>query len=455
MNILTTTSDFKNGFDSSSDIFDRRRLYTQMIRLIKNSPDKSLVFALDDRWGNGKTSFVKMMQSEIELNEKDNLNVIYFDAFENDYQSDPFISISAELYSLLDAGDSTTKKIGQRIAETGKKLGASLFINGSKLAITALTAGLVNGTVLEQAGEAISDSVSSELESFIEDKIKSMEQEKQNIIDFKTALEDIYKKTNRKTLIIIDEMDRARPDYSLDLLEKVKHLFSVEGLVFLIVMNREQFENGISYRYGNIDSSLYLNKFIHYWFTLPKISLHNTEAARRPQNTTISNYIKLIIHKNPNFNLTSNGIFAKTLSYLIEANGCSLREVERCFSVLSVIDNPKDLSAISDKYYLSALALVCFLKVANPSRLDSLLRKKTTSKEFLELINATDDKFQNSIEGITFIELINYHLSSDQELDGIRKNNPKRLEAIESGYVTRMKIIEEITETLDNMHIDF
>lgn len=455
MNILTTTSDFKSGFDSSSDIFDRRRLYTQMIRLIKNSPDKSLVFALDDRWGNGKTSFVKMMQSEIELNEKDNLNVIYFDAFENDYQSDPFISISAELYSLLDAGDSTTKKIGQKIAETGKKLGASLFINGSKLAITALTAGLVNGTVLEQAGEAISDSVSSELESFIEDKIKSMEQEKQNIIDFKTALEDIHKKTNKKTLIIIDEMDRARPDYSLDLLEKVKHLFSVEGLVFLIVMNREQFEKGISYRYGNIDSSLYLNKFIHYWFTLPKISFHSTEAAKRPQNTTIANYIKLIINNNPDFKIAPNGIFAKTLSYLVDANGCSLREVERCFSVLSVIDNPKDISLINDKHYLSALALVCFLKVANPSKLDSLLRKKTGVTEFLNLINTTDNRFHNSFEGIVLIELLNYHFTTDQELENTRKTNPQKFESIEGGYINRINIIEEITETLDNMHIDF
>lgn len=49
--------------------------------------DKSLVFALDDKWGNGKTSFVKMMSSDIENSHVKGFDVIYFDVFENDYQS--------------------------------------------------------------------------------------------------------------------------------------------------------------------------------------------------------------------------------------------------------------------------------------------------------------------------------------------------------------------------------
>ncbi|MDX7018825.1 P-loop NTPase fold protein, partial [Klebsiella aerogenes] len=69
---------------------------------------------------------------------------------------------------------------------------------------------------------------------------------------------------------IIDELDRARPDFSLNLLELIKHIFNVDGFYFLLVMNKQQFEESIKIRYGNINSSLYLNKFIDYWFTLPK-----------------------------------------------------------------------------------------------------------------------------------------------------------------------------------------
>lgn len=45
---------FENGFDITSDIFNRKTLYDQMIRLIINAPDSNLVFALDDIWGSGK-----------------------------------------------------------------------------------------------------------------------------------------------------------------------------------------------------------------------------------------------------------------------------------------------------------------------------------------------------------------------------------------------------------------
>jgi len=271
MRITVDEINFDNGFDSKSDIFNRKPLYEQMMRLIINAPDNNLVFALDDVWGSGKTSFVKMMQSEIEKNEGGNVDVLYFDSFENDYQSDPFISLSAELYSLLKTKGGGAEEIAGRIIQTGKKIGAKIFIGGAKIAISTFTSGLVNGSLLDKASDLITNSIDSEIESFAEEKIKSMNEERQSIVDFKTALEDIYKKTGRKTLIIVDELDRARPDYALDLLEKIKHLFSVKGLVFLLVMNKSQFEKGIAYRYGNINTSVYLNKFIHYWFSLPQV----------------------------------------------------------------------------------------------------------------------------------------------------------------------------------------
>lgn len=98
-------------------------------------------------------------------------------------------------------------------------------------------------------------------------------------------------------MIIIDELDRARPDYSLELLEKIKHLFSVKGMVFLLVMNREQFEKGIAYKYGDINTGLYLNKFIHYWFSLPKINMYDSMVLQASNKTTITTYIKKLYNR--------------------------------------------------------------------------------------------------------------------------------------------------------------
>jgi hypothetical protein len=59
---------------------------------------------------------------------------------------------------------------------------------------------------------------------------------------------------------------------------------------------------------------------------------------------------------------TPSGVFIRILSFLIDRNNASLREVERCLSVLAVVDNPKEFNAITNNYYNAGLALVVFLK---------------------------------------------------------------------------------------------
>ncbi|EIG8477572.1 hypothetical protein DT401_005580, partial [Escherichia coli] len=284
------------------------------------------------------------------------------------------------------------------IIKTGKKIGAKILIGGAKVAITTLTAGVVNGSALDEAGKTVSDSINSELESFVEEKIKSMEQEKNSIADFKKALEEIYTNTKRKTLIIIDELDRARPDYSLELLEKIKHLFSVKGMVFLLVMNREQFEKGIAYKYGDINTGLYLNKFIHYWFSLPKINMYDSMVLQASNKTTITTYIKKTLQQNHSLGINTDGAFVRVLSCLIETNNCSLREVERCISTMLVVDNHTCIANNDDNYYMIALALVCFLKVTSPDMLNRLLKKEMSSEEILELLNIKSDYFSSKTE---------------------------------------------------------
>ncbi|WP_137541344.1 KAP family P-loop NTPase fold protein, partial [Escherichia coli] len=425
---------FENGFDITSDIFNRKTLYDQMIRLIINAPDSNLVFALDDIWGSGKTSFVKMLKSELELTNSEYIDVVYFDAFENDYQSDPFISISSELYNLLKHSGVEAEDVTDRIIKTGKKIGAKILIGGAKVAITTLTAGVVNGSALDEAGKTVSDSINSELESFVEEKIKSMEQEKNSIADFKKALEEIYTNTKRKTLIIIDELDRARPDYSLELLEKIKHLFSVKGMVFLLVMNREQFEKGIAYKYGDINTGLYLNKFIHYWFSLPKINMYDSMVLQASNKTTITTYIKKTLQQNHSLGINTDGAFVRVLSCLIETNNCSLREVERCISTMLVVDNHTCIANNDDNYYMIALALVCFLKVTSPDMLNRLLKKEMSSEEILELLNIKSDYFSSKTEIKLLKELLDYYYIDKETLKLLRNEKGSYVQRIEGDF---------------------
>ena len=412
-----TNLDFNEGFNDQTDIFNRVGIYKSIINLCENSPEKNLVLALDDQWGEGKTTFVQMMKGQIEKDCGDKFNAIYFDAFENDFHSDPFISISAEFYSLIEKKDSKLEKFKDSFVKITKKVGAATLIGGLKAVINTSSLGLVNGDkVVDASVEAAknaSENLTSSLEQYIQKKITTANEEKKDISTFKATLSEMHIESGKKTIFIIDELDRARPDYSLDLLEKIKHLFSVEGVVFLLVMNRAQFEKCIEKRYGYIDSSAYLNKFINFYFTLPKISQHEITDRNQHRNTTIHRYIReLVDGKNL---LSINGTLHNSLSYLLGSNGCSLRECERCLSLLSAIRNPQDTIMYMDDFAV-ALAFIIFLKVKNPVLLERFLQKK------IDFQNLTTEIviFNNSSIKIEAADLltnvINFHYLTTEDL---------------------------------------
>ncbi|WP_407576394.1 KAP family P-loop NTPase fold protein, partial [Raoultella terrigena] len=459
MKIVIQEPDLSNGFDEA-DIFNRKKLFHQIVRLIQSSPQKSLVFALDDKWGNGKTTFVKMFQSEIEKVDSYAIDAIYFDAFENDYQSDPFISLSSLLYSHVESKKTKGKMVGDKILSGIKKVGSNLLLNGSKFALTAISGGIISSNKIDGIGEVITDSLKSDVEGFIEDRIKSINNEKKDINDFKESLKEIITVTNNKTLIIIDELDRARPDYALDLLERIKHLFSVDGLVFLLVMNREQFEKSISCRYGNIDSRMYLNKFIHYWFSLPKKTVSSKHVVLGKSPTTNFDYISHVLEKSNITSFHPSGVFIRILSFLIDRNNASLREVERCLSVLAVVDNPKEFNAITNNYYNAGLALVVFLKVFNPALLEELIFRETNYSDFMSKLKTNFPDTQSNIitqSHLSFLtSLVRYHFLSNEELRHMRLSKDQWIIDIENTTVHNLRtmIIEDIASSIDNMHIN-
>jgi hypothetical protein len=64
-------------------------------------------------------------------------------------------------------------------------------------------------------------------------------------------------------VIIIDELDRCRPTYAIKLLEEIKHLFDVPGLVFVFGMHGDQLAHSVKAAYGQqFEATSYLSRFI-------------------------------------------------------------------------------------------------------------------------------------------------------------------------------------------------
>ena len=69
---------------------------------------------------------------------------------------------------------------------------------------------------------------------------------------------------------MIDELDRCRPIYAVELLEVAKHLFSVPGVIFVPAINRSELAHSIRSLYGDgFDAEGYLHRFFDVDFQLP------------------------------------------------------------------------------------------------------------------------------------------------------------------------------------------
>lgn len=97
-------------FSTERDIFNRKPFGDHLYNLINNS-EENLVLALDSQWGEGKSTFIKMWTNENKHNREVPLETIYFDAFQNDYQKEPFLALASEVYELLE--DKATTKTAE------------------------------------------------------------------------------------------------------------------------------------------------------------------------------------------------------------------------------------------------------------------------------------------------------------------------------------------------------
>jgi len=70
--------------------------------------------------------------------------------------------------------------------------------------------------------------------------------------------------------VLIDELDRCRPPYAIAMLERIKHLFEIPDVVFVVATDSEQLVHSIRAVYGqDFSGSRYLTRFFDLSYTFP------------------------------------------------------------------------------------------------------------------------------------------------------------------------------------------
>lgn len=271
------------------DLWDRRRLGEQLTNYVDRL-QCGAVLALDARWGEGKTWFVRHWQKHLE---NEGHNVIYLDAFANDYLDDPFLTIAAEISQAFKRSNEIDV---EEIEDFNSKTASVLISLASIIPILVAKAGL-HWVGLGGAGESFrevyengkevydvaSDEIAGKIKEQIEKKIESHHVEKETIQDFKKELAQLAEKLDKPLVFIVDELDRCRPDFAIRLIERVKHFFDIPKIVFVLVMNRPQLLQSIKSFYG-YDSEIqgdYLEKFVD--FTI-HLSIEADSVERHYEN---------------------------------------------------------------------------------------------------------------------------------------------------------------------------
>lgn len=236
-----------------------REKYAKVLTNIINSYPEGFVLAINNKWGTGKTTFVKMWEQFLKNEE---YKTIYLNAWENDFEDNPFTAFIGELQIINKKDKDKFNKVVQKAALISKNVGPAI--------IKAFLNKYIDSEILL---ETITDTSKSFLEIF-ENDINEYSKRKESISEFKKSLSEyVANESNGKPLIfIIDELDRCRPNYAVLLLEQIKHFFSVPNIVFVLSIDKSQLGNAVCGVYGseNIDSNEYLRRFIDIEYLIPE-----------------------------------------------------------------------------------------------------------------------------------------------------------------------------------------
>ena len=241
---------------------DRKKYADTLTQIIGLHTD-GFVLALNNKWGTGKTTFINMWQAQLEMAGYKTIN---FNAWENDFENNPLTALMGELRKLAETTDEKTdyKNLLSK--------GAVLLKNVAPVIVKAALSKYFDFDKLDDL-KIFVESATKGLTEIFEKDVNDYVQRKESIKDFKIELEKFIKETtNGKPLVfIIDELDRCRPDYAVSVLEQIKHFFSVESIVFVLSIDKEQLGNAVRgvYNSESIDANEYLRRFIDIEYSIP------------------------------------------------------------------------------------------------------------------------------------------------------------------------------------------
>lgn len=249
------------------DILQRDEFVKQLERMIENISENkiSTCFAINGKWGCGKTFVLDMLQERLEEKQSEQTAdnkyfIIRYNSWKYDYYSEPLAAIVAELMTTIEERTALFPD-----SEEKEKILGTLYGIGIVLLTVFGTVAEV-GTVLP-----LKDGIKAAIEGCKEGKKNYKEKHNYDeYLSLRKAIEElnvVLKNLSEKytILFLVDELDRCMPEYAIKVLERLHHL--TEGktnIITVISMDKDQLKKSVEKIFGIENSDKYLEKFIQF-----------------------------------------------------------------------------------------------------------------------------------------------------------------------------------------------
>ena len=283
MKSLDLTPTNENVYNSLiNDSIGRGEFVRQFVKML-NAIEDNCTIALEGNWGSGKTFFVKQVKMVLdahnpnyqpvngflteerrkeikekcsEFNAEDGSTelkpqlCVYYDAWQNDNDEDPILSL---VYSI--------------VKETGSDFS---FDKKPTLDICSELINLVCDKDISKLIKVLKGENALDL-------IKKTKDEADKVSEF---VQSLLPEVGERLIVFVDELDRCKPSYAVKLLEKIKHYFLDEEITFVFSVNINELQHTIKKHYGSdFDATRYLDRFFDLRAALPKFDLEKYYAS--------------------------------------------------------------------------------------------------------------------------------------------------------------------------------
>jgi len=362
---------------SESDCMDLEPFASDLFKIIQIDNllnEHSVVISLNAKFGMGKSYFLEMFDNY--LMQDNDTETIIINSWKNDFCNDPLIAICCELILYFERQNNDE----------------SLPIRTQLKEVISTFGDLINQFTKSKVGIDFKETIERNKNQFYGNLIFDKFKQKKDL--FEKLYKSIAEYTAEKQLIIlIDELDRTRPDYAVNFLETLKHFFDVKGLTFILAVNKEQLKHSVECIYGKIDFDEYYRKFAHIDVALP----YSEEGINKYIIKIVDDFFNKIEVDGKKIGigkslLLSDGFTNKYIKEFFIKLKLSPRQINQFFRVFLSLLTSENKSSITFGYQIASIVYIAI------DLYDSEIAKKILNDQF------------KYIDILDFLEIKNFDL---------------------------------------------